>query len=419
VQPIEPRILSVAASGRWPGFAWLDGGPAARGWLGLEPDLEIEADALDLLDEVDRRWRADRSRVWIGWLTYDLGAASLLARPPVRGRVPGLCLRRYPAALELRPGASPRAHGHAHALERLREALAHAPAWASDPAWPLTALTPTIGADEYRARVARAQDHIRAGDTYQVNLSQRMHARWRRPPRSIAGAAAGIFARLRADTPADMGALVAVGGSWLISNSPETLVDVHTGSDGDLARSWPIKGTRPRGVDAASDAAAANELRASVKDLAEHVMILDLVRNDLGRLAVPGTVQAPAEPDLVSLPTVHHLVSCVQARLRPGWSLRALVDALFPGGSVTGAPKRRTVEIIDTLEREPREIYCGALMVLEPEGLRMSIPIRTGILDREGLRLRSGGGIVVDSDAEDERQETLAKARAFDPERVR
>jgi anthranilate/para-aminobenzoate synthase component I len=292
--------------------------------------------------------------------------------------------------------------------------------WSDAEGWPLEALSPTIDAAEYRARVGRAQDHIRAGDTYQVNLSQRMSAAWRSAPASsIARAAAQVYARLRTQTPAEMGALLAAGPTWMVSNSPETLVDVRLEPAGDIARSWPIKGTRARGEGEASDRAAAAELRASVKDLAEHVMIVDLVRNDLGQLAIPGSVQAPSEPELVSLPTVHHLVSCVQCTLTAKWSLRELVDATFPGGSVTGAPKRRTVQIIDALEREPREIYCGAMLVLEPNGLRMSIPIRTGILDREGLTLRSGGGIVVDSDAEDERQETLAKARAFDPARVR
>jgi anthranilate/para-aminobenzoate synthase component I len=357
--------------------------------------------------------------VWIGWLTYDLGAAALLGHPPSRGRVPGLCMRRYPAALELIPGVGPRGHGDPGALVDLSRTLDESAPWTAPDAWPLGALTPDIDAATYRQRVGQAQARIRAGDTYQVNLSQRMSASWRDAPTSVARAAAGVYARLRAQTPAEMGALLAAGPTWLVSNSPETLVDVRREAGGDVARSWPIKGTRPRASDEAADAAAIAELRASEKDSAEHVMIVDLVRNDLGRLAIPGTVVAPDEPELVSLPTVHHLVSCVRCDLRPGWSLRALIDALFPGGSVTGAPKRKTVQIIEELEREPREIYCGAIVVLEPTGLRMSIPIRTGILDRGGLTLRSGGGIVVDSDAEDERQETLAKARAFDPHRVR
>jgi anthranilate/para-aminobenzoate synthase component I len=142
-------------------------------------------------------------------------------------------------------------------------------------------------------------------------------------------------------------------------------------------------------------------------------MIVDLVRNDLGALAMPGSVSADPVPTLVSLPTVHHLVSEVRARLRPTWTLRGLVDAMFPGGSITGAPKRRTVELIDALEGEARELYCGSLFVLEPDGLRFDIAIRTAIVDPDGLTVRGGGGIVIDSDPESERLETVAKVRAF------
>jgi anthranilate/para-aminobenzoate synthase component I len=205
--------------------------------------------------------------------------------------------------------------------------------------------------------------------------------------------------------------------TWVVSNSPETLVAVELGRGAgglDHARSWPIKGTRPRGADPARDAAAAAELLASEKDLAEHVMIVDLVRNDLGRLAVPGTVEAPRRPTLVSLPTVHHLVSEVGCTLAPGWTLPGLLAALFPAGSITGAPKRRTVQIIDELEQRPRGLYCGAILVLAPTELRCSIPIRTGVLDAAGLTVQSGGGIVIDSEAEAERLESWAKVRAFD-----
>jgi anthranilate/para-aminobenzoate synthase component I len=144
-------------------------------------------------------------------------------------------------------------------------------------------------------------------------------------------------------------------------------------------------------------------------------MIVDLVRADLGRCAVAGSVRACSTPRVVSLPTVHHMVTDVECQLRPDWSLRSLIEAVFPGGSVTGAPKRRTMEIIETLEHGRREIYCGALVVLHPGGVDMSIPIRTGLLDKDGLWLRSGGGIVADSDPEGERLETITKTLAFDP----
>jgi para-aminobenzoate synthetase component 1 len=284
--------------------------------------------------------------------------------------------------------------------------------------WPLGPLQPVIEAERYRERVRWILEHIAAGDTYQVNLSQRFVARWLDDRVPLGARIAAVHRRLRAATPASMGALIAIDEhAAIVSNSPETLLDVRFGQGGaglDLARSWPIKGTRARAREPEADAAAALELRDSIKDRAEHVMIVDLVRNDLGALAVPGSVRAPTEPTLVSLPTVHHLVSEVACTLAPRWTLRQLFAALFPGGSITGAPKLRTIELIDEIEAEPRGIYCGAIVLLESTGLRMSIPIRTGVLDARGLDLRSGGGIVFDSEPEAERLETLAKARAFE-----
>ena len=401
---LAERVLARFAEGRARGTAWLDGGGVTRSVVGWEPELELRADEftpgeeLALLDEVEARFRAAPDRPWIGWVGYDLGAAALLGRAPRASKVPHMVMRQF-ASVEHEPaGARQRPRGQ--------------------DAWPLGPLRAIIGADVYREQVARIREHIAAGDTYQVNLSQRFVAEWLDARVPIGARIAAVHRRLRAATPASMGALIAIDErSAITSNSPETLLDVEFGAGLgglDLARSWPIKGTRARARSAEADAAAARELQASRKDRAEHVMIVDLVRNDLGRLAVPGSVRAPVEPSLVSLPTVHHLVSEVACTLESGWSLRELFAALFPGGSITGAPKRRTVELIDEIEAEPRGIYCGAIVLLESTGLRMSIPIRTGLLDAEGLELRSGGGIVIDSEPEAERLETLAKARAFE-----
>lgn len=417
------RALGLAASDPGGAFAWLDGGDE-RGWLGTEADLEVVADSLRAIEAIEALWRAEPEFVWIGHISYDLGADLLLGRAPRAGRLPGLCMRRYRATLEL--GVTPRVHGDPRAGARLLTRLERAPGLEdmSFGTWPLGQLMARWSAAEYRAKVASVREFIAAGETYQVNLSQAFVAPWRDEwrGRSLASRAAGVYAALRGATPASMGALLAGGEGegpplWVVSNSPETLVSVELGrgaGGGDLARSWPIKGTRPRGGDARSDAGAAEELLASEKDLAEHVMIVDLVRNDLGRLAVAGTVEAPRRPTLVSLPTVHHLVSEVRCTLRSGWGLAELMAAVFPGGSITGAPKRRTVQIIDELEQRPRGLYCGAIVALMPGGLRCSIPIRTGELDEAGLMLQSGGGIVIDSDPEAERQETWAKVRAFD-----
>lgn len=397
--PLAERVWAEFEAGRARSTAWLDGGDATRSVVGWQVAHEVRGDSLALLDEVEARFRADPSRTWIGWVGYDLGAAALLDRPPRTSRVPALVMRQFERVEQAEPAP--------------REPSPRLP-------WPLGPLEPVIDAAHYRERVATILAHIAAGDTYQVNLSQRFVARWLDPSVPLGARIAAVHRRLRAATPASMGALIAIDEhAAIVSNSPETLLDVRFGAGRaglDLARSWPIKGTRARARDAQADAAAAAELRASVKDRAEHVMIVDLVRNDLGRLALPGSVWAPHEPSLVSLPTVHHLVSEVACTLAPNWTLRELFAALFPGGSITGAPKRRTVEIIDAIEDEARGVYCGAIVLLEPSGLRMSIPIRTGVLDSSGLELRSGGGIVIDSDPEAERRETLAKARAFEVE---
>ncbi len=413
------QILALAASDPGGALAWLDGGEG-RGWLGLEPDLSIEADSLAPLAEIEALWRAEPQFVWIGHLSYEVGTQALLGRPQRTGRLAGLCMRRYRAALEL--GPTPRMHGSAGAGARLQARLDAAVLEdMSDQTWPLGPLRARLSAEVYRAKVRAVQALITAGETYQVNLTQAFDAPWAGAwaGRSLAARAAAVYGAIREATPATMGALLAGAEGrgaplWVLSNSPETLLAVEFAEGGDLARSWPIKGTRPRGVGPERDAAAAAELLASEKDLAEHVMIVDLVRNDLGRLAIPGTVEAPRRPALVSLPTVHHLVSEVRCTLSPGWTLPALLAAMFPGGSITGAPKRRTAEIIADLEDRPRGLYCGAIVVLAPDGLRCSIPIRTGELDANGLSVQSGGGIVIDSDPEAERLESWAKVRAFD-----
>ena len=403
-------VLAVAAADLHPTFTWLDAGAgpsAQRGWLGLEAAEQIVADDLSALDEVDARWRADRDSVWLGWLTYDVGADAHLGRSAAQrgrtGRLPGLCARRFETVWEFGPSGTT-LHGPERAgVERLQ-----LPAGGR---WPFGELRAGVSPDEYRSRVQRARRHIAAGDTYQINLSQPFEAPWLNG-RGNAEDVASAYMHLREQTPASMGGLVRFGGGWVLSNSPETLIDVRFG-DVDVARSWPIKGTRPRGSTPPEDARLRDELAASIKDRAEHVMIVDLVRNDLGRLARPGSVKAPREPSSVTLPTVHHLVTEVAAHLRQGWTLRPLVEAMFPGGSITGAPKRRTIQLIDELEGEPRELYCGSLFVLEPRGLRFHIAIRTAIVDDAGLSVRGGGGIVMDSDPEAERLETVAKVRAF------
>jgi len=408
---VEAGILGMFASDIAPRSMWFDGGRTSTGWFGAWPDLVLEGEHPELLDDAEVRWRRDPERVWMGWLSYEWGVDRLLGRSPARRRIPGIGLRRFPAALELQAGARAiRVHGDPQDGHRLLAALGHMEPAAPSP-WPWGPLRARQDEGDYHARVEAVREHIAAGDTYQVNLAQRFDADWRVEPSPAIVAAA--YGQLRTHSDAPMGALFACEDTWVLSNSPETLLSV-TPRDGDVvARSWPIKGTVARLPDPEADGRAQLQLRRSIKDAAEHVMIVDLVRNDLGTVSRPGTVRASGTPRIMSLATVHHLVTEVSALADPTVSLREWVAALFPGGSITGAPKRRTVEIIEALECQDRGFYCGSLLLLAPCGLRMSIAIRTATADPRGLQIHGGGGIVIDSQPESERLETLAKVRAF------
>ncbi len=386
-------LLGVAATAAR-GFAWLDGGDHGHGYAAWDPDLELESDQLADLDAVDRGWRAKPDRIWIGAVSYDLAADGVRGRWGTRRGLPGMIWRRYPGALELGPGSVIGAIGGGSAVAALAGRLEQAPR--IEPGWGLGELTAVVSPGEYRAAVEAARRHIVAGDTYQVNVAQRFIAPWQEHTTSLAHRAAAAYATLRARSPADLGALLAVADGWVLSNSPETLLTLAAHGPSEwLARSLPIKGTRPRGDSSASDAAARAELRTSIKDRAEHVMIVDLVRNDLGRLARPGSVSAAAEPTELALATVHHLVTEIRAILPRSVGLRELIAALVPSGSVTGAPKRRTIEIIDALEGAPRGIYCGAIILLGPHGVTMSVPIRTACVCAAGLPRPDGGAVAL------------------------
>jgi len=222
-----------------------------------------------------------------------------------------------------------------------------------------------------------------------------------------------LAAALRARAPAPQGALIASadGEGALVSNSPERFLAVAP--DGTV-ETRPIKGTRPRGDTPDADRAAAEALRASAKDRAEHVMIVDLERNDLGRVCRTGSVEVASLARVVALPTVFHLISTVRGRLRANVGLTALLEATFPGGSITGAPKRRAMQIIDELEPAPRGPYTGATGWLGAAGdLDLAIAIRTAAVRAGRLSLSVGGGVVADSAPEGELAETDVKARAF------
>jgi para-aminobenzoate synthetase component 1 len=255
----------------------------------------------------------------------------------------------------------------------------------------------------YVDTVLRAKEYIAAGDLYQVNLSQRFHARTDRPPLEV-------YRALREASPAPYAALLQFGRRAIVSASPEQFLELR----GRTLVTRPIKGTRRRSEDPDEDERLRKELYTSAKDDAELAMIVDLERNDLGRVCEFGSVKVTAPKDLETHPTVHHLVATVEGRLRRGLGPVDVLRATFPGGSITGAPKIRAMEIIDELEPTRRAFYTGALGHLGFDGtMNLSIAIRTVLMDGADCFFQAGGGIVHDSDPGAEYEETLAKAAAM------
>jgi para-aminobenzoate synthetase component 1 len=271
---------------------------------------------------------------------------------------------------------------------------------------PPVSLCSSFSRPDYLTAVARVREYILAGDIFQANLSQRLEAPLTEP-------AWTLYQRLRSINPAPFAAYIDFPEVTVMSASPERFVRVTV--DGDI-EARPIKGTSPRGVGPEHDAALGLALTESEKDRAENLMIVDLLRNDLSRVSAPGTVHVPELFALEYFATVHHLVSTVTGRLAPGRDAIDLVHASFPGGSITGAPKVRAMEIIAELEPSQRGVYCGSIGYVSLTGATdLSIVIRTYVVPPERGRVyfSVGGGIVADSDPEGEYLETLDKARAL------
>lgn len=266
-------------------------------------------------------------------------------------------------------------------------------------------LMPQLSVAEYQAAFARLQEAIRAGDIYQVNLTYPLAGSWRGDP-------AALYAQLRPAAQAGYGGLLFDGGHWLLSLSPELFVSLRQGT----AKVKPMKGTRPRAADPSADRAMIEELAASPKDKAENLMIVDLLRNDLSRVADAGSVKVEAPFAVESYPTVHQMVSTIRAQLAPDKGAIDLLRALFPCGSVTGAPKIRAMELIHEVERDARGPYCGAIGRIDANGdAAFNVAIRTlrltEIENGQGSAvLGVGSAIVADSDAMDERRECEIKA---------
>lgn len=259
--------------------------------------------------------------------------------------------------------------------------------------------------DAYARRFAAVQAYIQAGDCYQVNLAQRFQAAYR-------GDEWQAFCMLNAANRAPFSAFLRLPDSAILSLSPERFLKLEMG----VIETRPIKGTLPRLDDAQADAQQAQKLAASEKDRAENLMIVDLLRNDMGRVALPGSVSVPQLFVVEPFPAVHHLVSTIRARLPDDVPATDLLRACFPGGSITGAPKIRAMEIIEELEPHRRNAWCGSIGYLSLCGrMDTSITIRTLIAENQQLYCAAGGGLVADSDVAAEYQETLHKLQRILP----
>ncbi|SMR99085.1 Aminodeoxychorismate synthase component 1 [Vibrio mangrovi] len=254
-------------------------------------------------------------------------------------------------------------------------------------------------ASEYRDKINAIHEYLHAGDCYQINLTQRFQA-------DYTGSEWEAYQRLENENQAPFSAYLRIEEGVILSISPERFLQYKD----HIIETKPIKGTRPRSPDKHLDQQYAQALATAEKDQSENLMIVDLLRNDIGRVAKPGSVHVPKLFDIESFPAVHHLVSTIRAELGNGYTSANLLRACFPGGSITGAPKIRAMEIIEELEPHRRSVYCGSIGYISRDGqMDTSITIRTLIATHNRLYVWAGGGIVADSVCESEYQETFDK----------
>ena len=350
------------------------------------PNEIIVADtAGDFAPALEAAERARAAGKWLaGYFSYEAG---YLLEPKLRPllpegrRTPLVCLGVFdgPSDERLPLPAGPQTNG---------------PIFDTRPAWTF---------DDYRQRFERLHRHLRAGDCYQGNLTFPFDARWSGDPLSA-------FAALAERQKVKYGALVSLGGPILLSRSPELFFEVDAGG---FIETHPMKGTAPRGRPREEDGRNREFLRNDPKNQAENRMIVDLLRNDISQISEVGSLEVPELFKIESYATVHQMVSRVRAKLLPGLTIERIFAALFPCGSITGAPKIRAMEVLRALEERPRDAYCGAIGWIEPGGrMRFNVAIRTITLHADGEAVFNvGGGVVFDSVAEEEYEECLLKAR--------
>ena len=415
--PKSPEAVFAVLAGT-PGAIWLDGGEAESGWSYLlaDPVASCSGDDLDariegrrLMDTLDRtgpRGEAPFDRGVVGWIGADAGKVWEPSLPePRTTREPRVALAAYDGGLAFRhtdrtwhPIGSPSARSRAS--QWLASAV---PLGAPSPAPSPAPRAHGMPRQDFEARVEDALDAIAAGEVYQLNLSRAVH---------LEGVddAWLVWRRLRAASAPERGAFFRFDRHLaVLSNSPETFFVV----EGSNLRSTPIKGTRPRDADPTRDAALAASLAHDPKEIAELTMIVDLVRNDLGRVAKAGSVRAGPRR-LTQQTYVHHAEADVVATLREGLDAWDALAATFPPGSVTGCPKIRALHHIARLEDEGRGVYCGAIGYVDVDGdAAWSVAIRTAVIEGARARYHVGAGIVADSEPASEWEETDAKGRAI------
>jgi para-aminobenzoate synthetase component 1 len=427
VEPLavpSPEFVAHALATR-PGLAWLDGDgsepegrfsyvasdPVERCVRTLADDTPLSA--LATLGPADARAASTpipRAPRWVGYVAYDAAWSGLT--PGRRGaRITrstndfALYFQRHEAvvAFDHATGNGFIIGDDTDSCRRLRSRIDSG--ITADLRYAVSDVTVPAG-ELHEAAVGEALELIAAGEIYQVNLARRWTA-------TLSGAdprdaALGLYLAMRRASPVPLGAFLDAGDHAVLSRTMERFLDW----DGDTLRTSPIKGTiRRRGDD---DEAEAGQLRADSKERAEHAMIVDLMRNDLGRVAVTGSVHLPRLFAVEPYTGLTHLVSTVACRTRPGTTLDAILGATFPPGSVTGAPKIRAMEVIEALEPVPRGVYCGALGFIDRSGgASLAVAIRTAVARGGRVDYHAGGGLVIASDPARELAETELKARAF------
>jgi para-aminobenzoate synthetase component 1 len=400
---VDPELVFLRLFGTAQRAFWLDAGPGAeqgRSFMGAASEV---SDALDA-----EPFATDDALGWFGWLDYESGARAMGVPTATTDR--GIRLLRGARVIEFDHTlrrirlVAVAEHGAPEWLEHTARAIASIRGSAPDPRAPAPSRAVwRHDAAHYAELVRRCQAHIRAGDAYQLCLTNEVTVAGRFDPIER-------YRALRRLSPSHHGGLIRCDGTALLSSSPERFLELR---DGRVV-THPIKGTRPRAADTATDAALRAALLASEKERAENLMIVDLMRNDLSRVAELGTVHAEKLLEVESYPQVHQLVSSVSARLRPEVGFAELIAATFPAGSMTGAPKRRAMQILAELEQGPRGVYAGAFGRFGADGsLDAAMVIRSIVLDAHGARIGTGGGITILSDPDEEVEETRVKARAL------